>query len=333
MLAVVALIRTAGIVTFAGRTPQQVSRLARFFAGGVTLVVGAAVMLGALFGTHTGDSGSTSPAWSPDGRWLAYVRYDTGGDSCHFSIHVREVSSGRERRIVDNSQRPSWSPDGKRIAFAFLAPRGTGIRRGGIAVVNSDGTDLRLLVGSDHVDSVWACSTVTLDDPSWSPDGKLIAFSDPLGLAEIRPDGTHRTQITFRDDFDPVWSPDGRRLAFLHPIDGDSNHVQLVVADKSGADPKVLTSFYGNAGSEVAGHISARAPIWSPKGNEIAYSDGGGIAVIPLIGGHPRYILECASKCFSALSWSPNGKQLAVSTSGDNEKVKIITLTPAERGD
>jgi Tol biopolymer transport system component len=108
-----------------------------------------------------------APAWSPDGRWIAFLM--------NYDLYVIAPNGSRQRRLTWNHEadvlRLAWSPDGQRIAFESwrerVAPGRWRDRLPEIYVINADGTRLRKLTRNDDLDS----------DPSWSPDGKRIAFA------------------------------------------------------------------------------------------------------------------------------------------------------------
>src|SRR5262249_16228565 len=157
--------------------------------------------------------------------------YDVGGRNCESSIWVRDANGKGNRKLVDDGEHPDWSPDGKRVAFTWVEYEGLGIRRGGIAVMNADGTRVRRIVTTRSLDSPFASMTEGGNDPWGSADGRLVAFSDPSapGIMVMRPDGTHRERLTNLYDRFPDWSPDGRRLVFMHvPVASREPQVTLV---------------------------------------------------------------------------------------------------------
>jgi Tol biopolymer transport system component len=131
-----------------------------------------------------------APAWSHDGRWIAFVC----GNGLVVMSHDRSA-----RRIVLRLPAAdlAWSIDDRQLAFA-------GAR--GISVVNADGKGLRRL--SRRRDA----------SPSWSADGKTIAFSREVrGVSHVlrmRVDGTGQRHLAGRAER-PEFSPDGRTIAFL----------------------------------------------------------------------------------------------------------------------
>jgi Tol biopolymer transport system component len=165
------------------------------------------------------------PAWSPDGRWLAFTRDDALGPA----IWVRNVDGAPPQELskplsngrADSNSNPAWSPDGKTIAF----DSGYG---GSLWLMDADGkNERRLGTGSP--------SCFAGAEPDWSPDGQWIAFvrackPPPGGGIEhwsdiwlIRPDGSGLRRLTHADRrawaaHSPAWSPDGKRIVFTRLV-------------------------------------------------------------------------------------------------------------------
>lgn len=154
------------------------------------------------------------PAWSPDGRRIAY----TGGDD---QIHVADEDGSNDVTLthVSSAGYVDWSPDGSMLAFAGPGPENH--RQGwDIYVMSADGSNVQNLTNHPAVDL----------DPSWSPDGSRILFrsrrAEPLGgvsedesnerLYTIHPDGSALTELTTDTTItqSPTWSPDGSRIVF-----------------------------------------------------------------------------------------------------------------------
>ena len=206
----------------------------------------------------TGTRSAGSPAWSPDGKRVAFE-----GDE---GIWVMNADGSNAKRLSDNvSNGPGWSPDGQMIAFVSTppcAPCNPAIPWA-LSVMNADGSGLRKVT-----------DTQSQERPAWSPDGESIVFAGPpgggaldespaLGLWAIRPNGSGARQLTSGFDSWPAWSPDGRRIAFLRTVatlaDG-SNDLRLFIANADGSSPaEVSLPFAVETG-----------PAWSPDGAWIA---------------------------------------------------------------
>ena len=210
---------------------------------------------------------ATQPAWSADGRQLAFSAFRGG----NWDIYARALDTGVETRVTSDAApdyAPAWSPDGSQIAFYRFDD---GAKRGRIMVARIDGTgervlaaagnegmpqwspDGRRLVFQSHRDGNWEIYvmqadgsgqtrvTVTPDrhegEPSWSPDGASIVFSAGVGerrdIYAIRPDGAAERRLTNLQLqlWGPRVSPDGRRIAFFEFPPG---HIYVANADGSG---------------------------------------------------------------------------------------------------
>jgi TolB protein len=134
-----------------------------------------------------GSAGASWPAWSPDGRRIAFTDVRRRG------IFVMNDNGTGVRRVTTSPTldvQPAWSPDGRRLAFS---------RNDEIYVVGVDGKGLRR-VTRNRLQEL---------EPSWSPGGRRIAFTrGGTWVWTISPDG--RGAKRFRPGSNPSWGRDGR---------------------------------------------------------------------------------------------------------------------------
>ena len=183
--------------------------------------------------------GSFDPAFSPDGRSVAFTQDRLDGHGVNFNgvfimrtdgTHLRRITSTGPDALPDGQ--PHFSPDGRRLVFQREEPTRTQLM-----IVRIDGSGLRrLLPGVDGF------------APSWAPSGERIAFTlahhaaQPTSdIATVRPDGTglrlltHTTADT--SAFTPAYSPPGSRLVWSQST---ATGCRLVVATATGRNPRPL---------------------------------------------------------------------------------------------
>jgi Tol biopolymer transport system component len=206
--------------------------------------------------TLTASATDREPAWSPDGRWVAFLRRS---GSRSYLLAVRSDGSGLRQltHAVRRIESFAWAPDARRLLVGWTV---AGELRFGVVTASRRLRVLRLgpCVGS----------------PAWSPDGREVAFAGGCrGRSRIGVEAlatgrvrwlTHASSLY--GDEDPAWSPDGRRIAFARVWNqGDAG------------TPTVLMTVRPNgAHLTPLGQLGAlsqfdEAPQWSPDGRYLLF--------------------------------------------------------------
>src|SRR5215471_3673679 len=145
----------------ARETPPEAGQIAVATIGGRIVLVNTA---GHRFATLTGRAGVVdwAPAWSPDGKWLAFARSTDGRRSFH--VYVMRADGSRVRQLTQGrfDESPAWSPDGRWIAYAS---------EGGIRIVHPNGHGTRLVRGTGISGPDYSTPFGAM--PSWTPRGRL----------------------------------------------------------------------------------------------------------------------------------------------------------------
>jgi TolB protein len=189
------------------------------------------------------DATSFYASLSPDGETIYFVSRKDGP----FEIYSMNLNGRNVERLTNGIgalYAPELSPNGNRIIFTNHG--------NGIWIMRADGNNPRPLTTRDDI------------DPTWSPDGSMIAFasnrSGERQLYVMNYDGSNITQITDLNNMGgrSTWSPDGTKLAFYRGPAGDRN---IFIVNVDGSNVTRLTSGGDNLG-----------PSWSPDGNWIAFT-------------------------------------------------------------
>ena len=197
--------------------------------------------------THT-ESISLTPAWSSDGKWLAYTSYEKG----KADLYIKHLTEKLGAVIAKNGINitPAWIP-GKFVLAATLSFSGD--------------QEIYLLTGTGKISKRLTYNWGIDLSPTWSPDSKQMAFvSKRSGTPQIyikNIDSGVVKRLTFQGNYNtqPAWSPKGDILAYTAMVEGRSN---IFVIGVDGEGPVQLTHNEGDNES----------PSWSPDGNLVVFS-------------------------------------------------------------
>jgi len=255
-----------------------------------------------------------NPAFSPDGRFLVFTRFETGYNRGPAAIFRLDLFTGEIVRLTpeedqDNVNLPgtAWNAVRDRIVFASDRAESDDLWQ-----IAPDGTGLSRI--TTHPGPPWYI------EPSWSPDGAWIVFEADAALPDdrqqgsiwkVRADGSGLTALTDGpamgvDDRLPNWSPTGERILFQRR-DLNSDDWDIYTMAPDGSSLRLVTD---QASSDTDAS-------WSPDGRFIVYSSDTGdlptpnIFVIPAAGGTPIRITFDDAHEDGAPSWSPDGRFIA----------------------
>src|SRR5205809_6257220 len=245
----------------------------------------------------TSKPGESTPRWSPDGRWLAFL---SSRDEEHTQLWLLDRQGGEGRKattLPSDVDDYGWTPDGKRIA---------------------------LVVEDADTAKPKTPPPVVIDRFQFKQDEGGYLGKQRRHLYVLDVESGKSTMLT-SGDYDellPAWSPDGKSLVFVSKrrpnADRDSNWDLYVMDAASGgsAAPRQLTTFEGPDNDPE----TESRPAWSPDGRSIAYLQGGPLkliyyavqklAVVPTAGGAPRILTAALDRNVANPVWSSDGSSI-----------------------
>ncbi len=275
--------------------------------------------------THTADASESKPRFSPDGRYLSFLaargsEEDKDEDKEKSQVWLLDRSGGEARKLTDLPGGVSdyaWSPDSGKLAIIASDP-------------DPDDPDKKDEEDKKKDESKTP-KPIVIDRYQFKRDGEgyLRRLREHLYLFDIATAKAELLTPGDFDESLPSWSPDGKLIAFSSKRGGDPDRHEntdlYVIEPRAGATPRQLTRFGGpdnDFGSPA---------VFSPDGSHIAYLRGSSpaytsydmarLAVVPVAGGEERLLTPDLDRAVSDPAWSSDGKSIYVLLEDDRRQM------------
>ena len=228
-----------------------------------------------------------SPAWSPDGKDLAYVSFE----SQKAVVWVQNVGSGQRRMVANfrgTNSAPAWHPNGRELAVALSRE---GLTQ--IYMIARDGGAPRRLTNSPSIDT----------EPAFAPDGSQIYFVSDRGggpqIYRMPAAGGSAERVTFSGGYNisPTISPDGKLMAF--------------VSRQGGAYRLMSQPLPNGAPTPISDSDGDESPSFAPNGRLLVYtnrSQGRDVLMTTTIDGRIKSRLLTTGADMREPAWGPFGR-------------------------
>ena len=266
-----------------------------------------------------------SPRWSPDGRYLSFVSGRTGGKARGSQVWVLDRQGGEAQQLTDVKGRLSsydWSPDGKKLLLVMAerdasepdpeaAPGGGG--QGGRGGAGGPGAVPKPIVIDRYKFKQDVVGYLT------QKPARIYLYDLGAKKAEaLTPEGL--------EIGGPSWSPDGKWIAFMGKQGKDAERYNTwniyVMEARAGAAPRQITKYDGIHSSAGRGR-----PDWSKDGARLVYTQSSGarqnaynmsrLAVVAVAGGEPRILAGSLDRGVSAPRFTEDGKSIVFLVADD----------------
>lgn len=229
-------------------------------------------------------------AWSPDGANLGAIVHEANGAGQAQQYLYTISANGQNIRQIAPAEAFVWSPTSQQVAFAAATD---------IWVASLTGGAARNLTNNQKGSF----------SPTWSPDGKYIAYSRPDGIHVVdAATGANDLNLTNSPQLDmdshPTWSPNGQMIAYS--------------SRRNNLDQVIVVNLITRTSTVVSDGVTHNnTPVWSPTGDVLAFLSApsrvkSGDTRIMLVGvnGENRHRLTNSTLIEASVSFSRNGQQL-----------------------
>ena len=273
----------------------------------------------------TSPESETSPRWSPEGRYLAFLS-SRPGKARGNQVWLLDRNGGEAQQLTDVKGRLSgydWSPDSKKLLLTMSdrdpndpADDEAG---GGAAGGGRGGASAR------------APKPIVIDRYKFKQDvqGYLTAPPARLYLFEVESRKAEALTDAALEASAPSWSPDGKWIAFMARSGKDAERYNtsniFVMEARAGATPRQVTQYDG-----VNSSASRGRPEWSPDGKRLVYLQTTGakqnaynmnrLAVVAVAGGEPKILADKLDRGVSAPRFSRDGASILFLVADDRSE-------------
>jgi dipeptidyl aminopeptidase/acylaminoacyl peptidase len=280
----------------------------------------------------TSPESESAPRWSPDGRWLAFLSSRPGKAKGN-QVWLLDRSGGEAQQFTDVKGRLTsydWSPDSKKLLLV-MADRDP-----------NDPADDERPAGAAPAPGAKAPKPIVIDRYKFKQDiqGYLTQPGARLYLLDLESKKAEALTEASLEAASPSWSPDGKSIAFLGRSGKDAERYNtsnlFVMEARAGATPRELTHYDG-----VHGSASRGRPEWSPDGARLAYLQSSGaklgaynmnrLAVVAVAGGEPKILAGGLDRGVSAPRFTPDGTSILFLVGDDASEYPA--RIPAEGGE
>jgi Tol biopolymer transport system component/serine/threonine protein kinase len=257
------------------------------------------------------------PAWSPDGRYIAFCRMiDDRPLFRRVAVYVIPAAGGTERKLTEAGEGVSWSPDSKTLAVTGLPSESSGI----FLVSLNTGRRSRVTAPGPYVDKL----------PVFSPDGRWIVFAHSVSpsvseLFVVQTRGGTVRQLTFdrQPTYGEAWTVDSKEIVFSSGRSGGESLWRIPV---TGGTPRRLSlTLQGGFYPAISRQGDRLVYTDSFKDTNIWASDGTGFAgrLVPGRFSAPRGLIVSSRKDDSPSLSSPEDRIAFVSRRSGNEEIWV----------